>query len=186
MPRVFLCIPINLQLRERLQNQQKNILQILSSGAENYLIHLTNPLDFHITINFFGNIKYQDLPKLFNLIRDITIAHQSFSLETTSIELIPKASSSIIWLRFIDQPLFTKLHETIYQATKVMLPNQDYRMHPIPHTTLLRIKRKICQNFVLPEYTHERLTIDKIELWESRFTSSGTAYQPIYRFALNY
>ena len=156
------------------RTQIKSVVATFPEGTGRKVI----PANFHITLEFLGEVSDQDRDALINCVSKIHC--NSFDLELTQTGLWRKPQ--ILWLgtNYSPPPLLD-LVESIRQCVRLqdLIPdNREYK----PHVTVARKARKkiqITEPFIISWH------VDRFVLAESTTHATGVEYQVINSWPLN-
>ncbi len=176
-PRLFIAIPLDLEMAEALLEWSE--AQYPSDPGIRWNI----AQQLHITVSFLGEDQGRRPEELAALLED-------FCNETTQFDLVLSQVSTqfrgpvptMIWTQFDHSREFEELATRLATAL-----GHELERKPLPHITLGRIKdlkqpaRKLPQRLLLEK---DSLTVERLELWLSEPTPTGTSYRTLASFAL--
>jgi 2'-5' RNA ligase len=178
--RTFLCIPIDAPLREALSNlsgELRSLVRVRASWvkAEN----------FHVTLRFLGEIDPMLTIELQQLCRVVTKRIRPFNLSIDRLGMFPSPERPrVLWAGGEAPSTFLDLASFLnHELVKIGFSKE--RKPAISHITLARIKGRADQSIGeaisslgrLPGWT---LHADRLMLMESRLSSHGAAYTPLF------
>ncbi|MEL6191720.1 MAG: RNA 2',3'-cyclic phosphodiesterase [Bacteroidota bacterium] len=143
--------------------------------------------NLHITVAFFGKVQIEMISNLVSLIQLCLKDIQPFSLEVEGWKLAPKAKDPrMIWLSMKRNEQFTALAHKLIRSFDQIQPTQQFRLKPIPHITIARLRHPVIASEIKLEYTLPLtpLNINKLVLWESTLLPEGPVYSEVSRFPL--
>ncbi|MEL6593080.1 MAG: RNA 2',3'-cyclic phosphodiesterase [Bacteroidota bacterium] len=180
MQRLFLGIPVPVALRQVLHEFQQQL-------GDWPAIKWVPPVNFHITVYFFGGVPEERLENLQALLSLATQSISPFVLEYDRFVLAPKLDEArMIWARYHKTDAFREAVQSIHQLYEQIEPEQQVRKSPIPHITLARLRRTLGQ-FELPSRTispPQKLAVKELVLWESILEGESPEYRVIRRYPL--
>ncbi|NNK99664.1 MAG: RNA 2',3'-cyclic phosphodiesterase [Xanthomonadales bacterium] len=172
MQRVFIGIPVDKHLQKKINELSG---PIKNSNPNLRWVAETNR---HLTLAFIGNIP--DL-KVEILRRQFEQAYQGcsqFKYRFSRLARFPGAASGIIALT--GEPDTAMDH--IFQLTRRFLGNVGFDFDSKkfrPHVTLARIRRKQQLNTSFLHATELNLAVDRVWLYQSSLTASGSIYSTL-------
>ncbi|MEM7511108.1 MAG: RNA 2',3'-cyclic phosphodiesterase, partial [Bacteroidota bacterium] len=143
--------------------------------------------NLHITVAFFGKVQIEMIPNLMSLIQLCLKDTQPFSLEVDGWKLAPKAKDPrMIWLSLRRNDQFTALAHQLIRSFDQIQPTQQFRLKPIPHITIARLRHPVLTSEINLRYTlpSAPLAINKLILWESTLLPEGPVYTEVSSFSL--
>src|SRR3989304_2311709 len=94
--RVFIAIDIGEKIRKGLSDLQTELqskVDIKKSDAK-----WVNPKNIHLTLNFLGEIKDEQVVDVCNITRDVASRHKSFELDVESVGYFGGKSAKVLWV----------------------------------------------------------------------------------------
>jgi len=178
--RCFLGITLPPDCRELLKNSWR------APEAERAHLRLSDPGQWHITLNFFGEINQTRLMDLRNLIAGALETPPDGSFHISRIETFPAKRPVYYIARCIpeQEAAWQRCVQQITEISSIIAPNID-RKPWTPHITLARSKHgKLLEPFEMslnpigwvPEYA---------TLFLSELTPTGPKYTPLHEYRLN-
>lgn len=178
--RCFLGIPIPADCRQQI----KDAWHI--SQEERPFLRLVDPGQWHITMAFFGDIKYDNLLQLSQLIGNALETPPEGAFEVRSIQTFP-AKRPILYVAKCEPEQKIAWQETvanIRDMVSLIAPQID-RKPWTPHITLARVRNK-------KELDQYEMSLENIgwvpelaTLYLSELTKSGPKYTPLHEYRLN-
>jgi len=184
--RVFIAIDIGEKIRKGLSDLQTELqskVDIKKSDAK-----WVNPKNIHLTLNFLGEIKDEQVVDVCNITRDVASRHKSFELDVESVGYFGGKSAKVLWVGI------GKGSDNLLKLQKDLEQQLDSAGWPAEkrefsgHLTLCRIRNpkagiKLAQmsegyrDFKVGSMPAESLTV-----YQSQLTPSG----PVYTVLGNY
>ena len=158
----------------------KNILSYVNE-VQSKLKGVRLTKNFHITLNFIGELDKKKLPDLIFLLNNITF--NEFELETTNLGVFPSTENiKVIWIGLKNNNnTLMELQKSIEKTLIEFDIKKDFEFHP--HITLARVSRSIeFPNFNLES---KLFTVKEFALYQSVLTSQGPIYKKIKKWEAN-
>lgn len=175
---------------EPVQNQKKLMMAYLEKGKTLYSKGITwsKPENLHLTVQFIGDTKEEDLDHICQFLNDQTQDLSVIKLSDLQVEWFPAENSRTVWLQYekADRQLY-QLHKSL----KEYLANAGYQTDNrklLCHITLGRVKewfsgeKKIWQREML--IPAETILLDRLVFYQSRLTPNGPVYTKINEYRL--
>lgn len=173
MARVFSAIDIE---NEKALQRLEHIQEKLDLGFRK-----TPPEKMHITLEFFRDVDEHEIQELKKAIQNID--HRPFTATAKDIGAFPSENYiRVVWVGLEAHQIF----ELRKQASTHSITSQERNSYT-PHITLLRVdditpgkKKKLKKS--MNSYRNTDITefkVNKIKLFESRMTGSGTRYREL-------
>ncbi|MDX1608018.1 MAG: RNA 2',3'-cyclic phosphodiesterase [Candidatus Spechtbacterales bacterium] len=185
--RLFAAIPIT-------ENLKHSFLEF-SQESKHKNVRWVDPDNFHITIQFFGNIAEKNLEIFSTKLAGLSEKINPFILNFEQIiQAPPQAIPTMLWAVFNGNGEYEKL---VYGVSKIAEPyiNKKFwnentmRKKRIPHVTLARSKnRKPMKKLHIsqPHISKRELKVNSFELWSSELKPSGAKYTTLNTFTFNF
>lgn len=177
--RLFIAIPLSdeyISFLNSFRGANKNIKNVRWTKSEN----------LHLTLCFIGHVDESKIEEIISVIVDLSHSTNSFRLDFKENRYAPKKSHpTMIWAEFRQNNDFANLYHSLHENLATYLIKKENRKDPIPHITLARLKGFSKEPLVQNEKLPAILTVNKIELWESRLRPTGSEYISIKSFALS-
>jgi 2'-5' RNA ligase len=175
--RSFIAIELNKEIQDALANIQTDLR---SSGAD---IKWVKPRNIHLTLKFLGNIDTNLIPKIKNILEDITKKYKNFSGDLTELGAFPKLHNPrVIWvgMQTGKDKIISITKELEDNLSKIGIPQEEKEFHP--HVTLGRIKSSINRLKLVELLNNTKISIlkfqvKKITLFKSTLTPEGPIYE---------
>lgn len=169
MQRVFIGIPVD----KPAQLQINELLVPLKNSYQG--IRWVPEQNRHLTLAFLGNRPIRVIKNLIDSMDDAYRLERSFQTPFSTLRRFPKPTGNIIAL---ETEAATRL-AFLYQITQKLLAengliseNSPFR----PHITLGRVKQPSSLNEKLNQPVNINLQVDKITLYQSTLTETGSIY----------
>ncbi len=152
----------------------------LQSCYPDLSVKWTRPEQFHLTLQFFGNLSEEQIEKLDDRLSQSGSSTQwQISAEITLIALFPNPESARVIAAII-----TPCDELQQLHNQCQLPEQKPQRYFRPHITLARCKKRQRQQLINPIPVKLHFSGDKINLIESELTSQGPVYSLLGTYPL--
>lgn len=187
-PRVrsFLAVPLPDSVRKLISG---SFLEPLA--AHDFPLRLTDESNLHITLHFLGDQSPRSLEQIASHLAIQECPPFSLSLGPGGVFPLQPPHKTL-WAGLVHQPALFTLQHAAGQSLTALLPDypieeRDYR----PHITIARFLRsdetaKIMRHFeeLLSKPNWPTWTVDRIALYESKLTASGSRYKILSEFPL--
>ena len=155
-------------------------------------IRWVNPSQFHLTLQFLGEISQSDLPKLIANLNAVAENFKSFNLHYESTGYFGSADKPrVLWLGSKNSSELKELFNQVLASTAFLPIDSPSKL--TPHITLARFSNNIIKEDAL-KVTNYIKSIEKpdfgitkteaIELIESKLTPNGPIYKTLNEFNL--
>jgi RNA 2',3'-cyclic 3'-phosphodiesterase len=149
-------------------------------------VRWTLPENLHITLCFIGKVAESKTEEIISVIDELTQKTNPFSLEFKENRYATdKRQPTMIWCEFQKNKDFVDLYNSLHKRPTEYLVKKESRKNPIPHITLARLKSFSKDQLIQDKELPGILTVNKIELWESKLNPAGSEYSMIKRFLLS-
>ena len=169
MQRVFIGIPVDKQ-------SQRHINDLLESiGKSEPNIRWVPESNRHLTFAFLGNIPVSDVENLLRLFGETYQQETHFEFKLTKLTRFPKSRGRIIALTGDPDERLSSLFgitRKLLQELKIEFDRKEFR----PHITLGRIRNEKRFKTTFDKAININLGIDKITLYKSTLTETGSIY----------
>ena len=178
--RSFIALPIPVDT----VNELGDLAAKMSYQDKSSAIRWVDQANYHITLAFLGDQEQDDLETLAEKL-DECIAEPEFRLGLTHPCPFPETRPKLIATMASRNDEINNIHRQVMSAIKSVDMNVDKRKF-LPHVTLGRYRHsKNTYAGNIPLNVSFDTIIDEVVLYESILTSSGSEYEPIYRFPLD-
>ncbi len=187
--RIFIAINLPLKLKRMLTSYQEEIQKEFSSLAipSDSLIKFVKPVNFHITLEFLGNLNDEEVSKVCQLCKKVAPEIESFPLVLTNISYGPLKNyqeeenkvPKFIWIR--GEPS-SQLNNLFSKLDKLLFEGKNNHPSFSPHITLARLRQWRFKRMEI----EERPSIDReinlsfevpsVEVMESELRKDGPRY----------
>jgi 2'-5' RNA ligase len=187
--RLFVSLPVPLQVQEAVEQAQANLRRALPSD----LARWTRREQFHLTLRFLGNVESACVADLLSRLRDACHHFKPLSLQAAGLGSFPeKRFPRVLWVGLQDatnqMPL---LYEAVRNAVSAFT-SQPAEREFSAHITLARLKqiqRSEAERLkqVLTEFQHSTFgewVADEVHLMRSQLSSLGAQHTVLARFEL--
>lgn len=182
--RTFLCLPIDSPLRKAIAELSVQLQQMVHSRAS-----WVRSENFHVTVRFLGEIDPMLTLKLEQLCGTITKQTAPFDLSIDRLGAFPSPQRArVLWTGGEAPFEFATLVSAINEGL-IQLGFPEERKKPVAHVTLARIKGRADQSIErairsLVDQLGWTLRVNTLVLMESRLTSHGAVYNPLFTLPL--
>ena len=143
----------------------------------------------HLTLKFIGEIPFDTVDQIADMLTEPLGSIDSFSLSTTQFGFFPNSKRArVFYLDLEKSETLNRCFNTIEQNLESLgIEKENRRFHP--HITLARIKNTNLSDdeiTILSNQKIQKLTTDvhEIILMQSELSPSGARYTPVQRFSL--
>jgi len=178
--RSFIALPIP----HNTINELGDLAAKMSYQDKSSAVRWVDQANYHITLAFLGDQDEGDLENLAEKI-DENLTQEEFQLGLTHPCPFPETRPKLIAAMADRNDGITNAHRQVISSIKSVDMLIDKRKF-IPHVTLGRYRHsKNTYAGNIPVNVSFNTIIDEVVLYESILTSSGSEYEPIYRFPLD-
>ena len=178
--RSFIALPIPHQTT----NELGDVAAKMSYQDKSSAVRWVDQANYHVTLAFLGDQEEDHLESLAEKI-DENLTQDEFRLALTHPCPFPEAKPKLIASMVERNDEIALIHKQIISAVHSVGMEIDKRKF-IPHVTLGRYRHaKNVYAGKVPMNVSFDTVIDEVVLFESVLTSSGSEYEPIYRFPLD-
>lgn len=135
----------------------------------------TNRDNFHLTLEFIGEVEKSDLNKFKNIL--YKLPNKKVSLRTKSIGKFKKRGGDIVWISLERSKPLENLVNKLIKRLEVVGHMPQFKEYT-PHITLGR--GVVFDNLPLPKLDPVILEVDSIALMESKRVDNRLIYKPVY------
>ncbi len=173
---------IALNLPEQIKDE---ITDIIHKFANAYLdgVNWVTRENLHITFQFIGNTKPEDIPEISIALTRFFEKINEFEFYAPQIQIIPGKDPKIIWIGLKTEN--TEIFK-ISKKLKSFLRRMDYKIDSRklkPHITLGRIKKRLPEKLIKKmlniDLNFGKLKVNEVAIYKSTLTSSGPVYEEI-------
>ena len=182
--RTFLCLPIDSSLRKAIAELSVQLQQMVHTRAS-----WVQSENFHVTVRFLGEIDPMLTLKLEQLCRTITKQTAPFDLSIDRLGAFPSPQRArVLWAGGEAPSAFATFVSAINKGL-MQLGFPEEHKKPVAHVTLARIKGRADQSIErairsLDDRLGWSLRVNRLVLMESRLTSHGAVYNPLFTLPL--
>ena len=201
--RIFIAINLPPQIKKVLASYQKQFQKEFSSldSLSNNIVKWILPENFHITLEFLGNMSDQGILDIGNYAKKIALKNEPFNLVLDDISFGPLGNygestiktPKFIWARGQQSPELSKLFRdldnilfirkvTLRKGDKNLMEKEKNSSHFTPHITLARLRQWQFSKIEFDERprVNENLDlnfrINSIQIMESQLKKMGPMY----------
>lgn len=178
--RCFLGIPLPADCRLALRNAWSVPIQ------ERESLRLTEPGLWHTTLAFFGEVEYDNLIRLVEMIGRSLEDPPACAWSLSAVQTFPnkRPSMYVVKCKPEKEEAWRACVSQLVDMASLIAPNVD-RKPWIPHITLARTKRgALLPPFEIPVYDIGWVP-DHATLFISEHTQTGPRYTPLHEYRLN-
>jgi 2'-5' RNA ligase len=194
--RIFIAINLPKEIKEVLIQKIKKIEESFNFYKEEFSsgpIRWVKPDNLHLTLAFLGYVKDEDLPKIIEMVKEISKKHSPFSVNFLKISYSePKHKiPRMIWIVCEKNKELFNLQEDLKKSLSSFgITDLETERDFLPHITLARIKkwefRKIDPEEVpeVDEILNLSFEVKSIEIMESHLKREGAEYTILESYPL--
>ncbi|MFH1682566.1 MAG: RNA 2',3'-cyclic phosphodiesterase [Candidatus Woesearchaeota archaeon] len=179
--RIFLGIPVNAEIKEKVTEIQQELQQIEGGWK------IVQPNNLHLTLKFLGEVKEEKIEKIKEKIASLNLG-KPFQVKVKTIGVFPNEDYiTVIWFGLEDKEQIFYLHKQIDFALSKLFPiEKDF----LAHVTLARVKfikdKPKFKQFLIKHKNIDlgEMTINKVILYESKLEKEGPVYSILEEFEL--
>lgn len=145
-----------------------------------YWIHWTNPKNYHITLNFLGDLNSQRIGEAREVLREVSHMFSAFPLRLDKLE----AHFDMLWLMPGQNEVLMRLQDELKDRLKNARLAKRERRSFTPHILLAKSKTGRNMKQVIDNYEPREFLVDKINLYESELTPGLATHRLIESFPL--
>lgn len=183
--RCFLAVPVGEEVRNELARWQRQVRGQLPNAK------WVDPQNYHITIKFYGQLPPEAVDELAAALQKPLTDFSSFRTEISGFGAFPDwLHPRVMWAGVGEGADHLRelagLVEAVSFGINVPADKRDYR----PHLTIARFRVPARGSDIPPQVMAARArhwglyTTDQVRLMESKLTSNGAVYSPLYTFPL--
>jgi 2'-5' RNA ligase len=139
-----------------------------------------NPLNYHITICFLGEVADDQLDALIARAEKLVESIQPFEIETQVLTHFPPKEPNMLWVKFQHSTLFENVYNTFHQAFGIPVRFQGAKAH----VTLARFPRRRHITYRRPWHGY-KLHLDHLHLYRSVGSFNSLHYESLHSFQLS-
>jgi len=178
--RSFIALPIPAETA----NELGDLAAKMSYQDKSNAVRWVDQENYHITLAFLGDQQQDELESLAEQL-DYNLTLQEFKVGITHPCPFPEARPKLLATMVDKTDDVSTLHKQVISAINSVNMHIDKRKF-IPHVTLGRYRHsKNSYAGNIPMNVSFETVIDEVVLYESVLTTSGSEYEPIYRFPLD-
>lgn len=183
MKRIFIAFPAGPRTSRALECVQRSIRNIYPDA----LVRWTEKGNFHITLEFLGEIREEDVTAVERALELVVGNYPAFEYHLGGVRAFPDLlRPKVLVVRVRDlSGIDVRLREDIHkQLQSIRLADNGRKWKP--HLTLGRIKKPFKMS-ALKKMVISGVSwrTEKVILYESRLTSQGPIYRSLREFELN-
>lgn len=177
--RVFVALPVLGEWRQQIIEQTGVFLEAESTHMRPLL-----PLDYHVTLQFLGNLPAQAVIDMVPVLQTLLPTHPAFDLHWQYMQAFPDANPHC-WVMSIEaSPALRALQQTVSTALQQLGLSVDTRVY-LPHMTLAKKNRQaVMPEVTLPVVELSPMPVKRVLLYQSLQQALGMRYRPLEYFHL--
>ena len=190
--RIFVAINFSNAIKKQIREYKKEIQEITSPEFD-FIFKWVNDENFHLTLNFLGNLNQQEIEKISEILEKISQNHKKSEIYFDKIILGPaKNKPRFIWLEGQADEEVKKLKNGLDEIflEQGFLDKKDIKRF-IPHITLARINSWQWHSInredrpIIEKDIDLKIPVLSLDLMESKLKKIGPEYLKISFFNLN-
>ena len=160
----------------------KNVKDYLASKTrpDIYWIKWTSPANYHITLNFLGELKEERIAESQTVLGQISQFYKPFTLKLAEL----KTSQDMLWLLPEKSDTLGELQTELKKELRGARVGMRERRSYVPHVMLARSKTGRAMQQVIENFQPVEFTVDRINLYESELTPGSATHTLIESFPL--
>ncbi len=179
--RIFIAIDFDMSI--------KSYFEDIKSKLGTYCIkgNFTNINNFHLTLQFIGELEQSSIPMLSNAIQKCVSKHHLFRITLDKLGSFKKGNANILWIGIKHNENLIRIYEELSLTLKyegVVFDEKPLK----PHITLGRqiiLKKELVELKDLLTIEKFVIPVINITLMESKQVNGKLAYIPLAIFPLN-
>ncbi|MDD5696591.1 MAG: RNA 2',3'-cyclic phosphodiesterase [Candidatus Pacebacteria bacterium] len=183
--RVFIAVNLPLNVKEKLEEKQKEIDRAFSFFNGFCPVKWTRKNSLHITLIFLGNLEMEDVFFAFEKTEEIADKVSPFEIVLNQVSYSPPNNPRMVWVGGEKSEELKEIHNYLDKELSGH-GNKEFA----PHITLGRIKqwqfRKINREEIpQPGEINLRFKVNSLEVMESELKRGGPDYTVLKSFPLS-
>lgn len=176
--RIFFGIPIDEQHVDLFKTEiARENAKLLAEGK------WTKPGNFHITLQFIGDVTKNSIPELINSVEKTINSEVSFSVPFLKIDAFPENRPRMVAVYVSLNPPLANLYSLLTRATNLVGFPPESRAY-LPHITLMRSTDHRSLTMISIPLQNYNTQVKEVILYESVAEQGGSVYVPLHRFKL--
>lgn len=163
------------------ENTKKQLAEISKKFHFIKGIKWVEPNNYHITLNFLGEIQKNLVCKISEILDDVSQRYPTFDIELTDFGFFPnQRRPKVFWIGIKNSEIIINIKKDLDELLKknnIVFDEKPFK----PHLTLGRFKEEI-NTIVIPENIKFNITFEvkSIHLMQSILLKQGPIYNVIY------
>jgi len=181
--RCFVAIKLPQDIRQEIRRVQQALRKL---GLDAKWVEFEN---LHLTLKFLGEVREAQLPKIKEIVSNLSFLVKPFNLSISEIGAFPSIKRPrVLWIGVESQEVPIKIIEYLEeQFSKLGFPEE--RKAPHPHITLARLRTpknvfKFKEEIEKIKIDNKIWPVDSVFLLKSILTPQGPIYEDIFRMNL--
>lgn len=140
------------------------------------------PQNFHITLNFLGDLEEDEIEKAKSILLEVGVNHNPFPLRFQGID----GERDMLWLALATSPALDDLQSELRQKLREARLGKRERREYVPHVLLAKSKTGRAMTWRPDRFELEgrEFLVDRINLYESRLTPGSATHILIKSFQI--
>jgi RNA 2',3'-cyclic 3'-phosphodiesterase len=169
--RVFISIDLPEDVRAYLKNRHR---------PEIRWVKWMNEQNYHITLNFLGQISDERQQEVLEIITRVSLNHSRFDLKISR----GKIERDMYWLVPDPSPPLSAIQEELRQEFREAKIGKRERRRYIPHLLFAKSRTGRYMEELVADLTPQEFTVDAIHLYDSELTPGKATHTLIQSFPL--
>lgn len=161
--RVFVSVDLPPRVKEYLRSIQ---------NPEIYWIKWMPPANFHITLNFLGDLNDVRIREAEAVLEEISAQSKPFAIRLSRLA----ASRDMLWLLPDEEPNLVNLQGELKNQLRGARIGKRERRSFQPHVLMARSKTGRNMRQVIDNFAPQEFAVDRINLYESRLTPGAATH----------
>lgn len=178
MKRTFIA----LELPREFKNELTELIGYFSNLSD-FKLKWVEPQNLHITMQFIGDTREEDIPEISQLIATAFHDYPGLELLNPRLELIPGKMPRLLWVRFdTEDKQIRKIGRFLEDQIRQMgyqLDNKQFKFH----STIGRIKKRLPEILIREILTAElkikRIRVSRVTFYQSILKPDGPLYNSL-------
>ena len=192
--RIFIAINLPEKIKNNLSSHQKEIESAFSYFGENFHpIRWVKKDNLHITLEFLGHLKEEEMEKIEKILSEISQYFPIFKIKLTEICYTPEKEKipRMIWVKGERSDILSEIKKELDKKLKERISFKPEKREFTPHITLGRIRKWEFKAIPLDERPSLEESIDlefivkSLDLMESKLRRIGPEYKILNSFMLS-
>ncbi|MBU3145158.1 RNA 2',3'-cyclic phosphodiesterase [Clostridium sp. CF012] len=180
--RIFIAIDFEKSIKSYLLHIKNKLERYFTKGR------LTDIDNFHLTLQYIGELEESNIPKLLNALQECASKHDPFSITLDTLGSFKKGDSNILWIGINNSEDLMRIYEELcitLKREKIAFDEKPLK----PHITLGRniiLKKPIDELENLISIENVIIPINNITLMESKRIDGKLVNIPVATLSLKH